>query len=96
MRRQLWVWGFMVVGMSGLVRGADAQQTGPVGTIEGIIRDAGTSTPVPDVGVLVVGTNRASRTGPNGRYRIANVPVGTQQVRVIRLGYASQAKPASG
>ena len=94
MRRQLWVWGVAVAGMLGILRGAEAQQ-GQVGVVSGTVRDVGTNTPVGDVGVLVVGTNRAARTGPDGRYRIAGVPVGAQQIRAVRLGYGASTKPAT-
>ncbi|HZS61140.1 MAG TPA: TonB-dependent receptor, partial [Gemmatimonadaceae bacterium] len=51
--------------------------------------DADTKTPISDVGVVVVGTNRAARTNAAGQYRITNVPAGAQQVHVARLGYGA-------
>lgn len=70
-------------------------QPGPVGTVTGTVTDADTKHPVSDVGILVVGTNRAARTNAAGQYRSTNVPVGTQQIRAARLGYAALTQPAT-
>ncbi|HZS58815.1 MAG TPA: carboxypeptidase regulatory-like domain-containing protein, partial [Gemmatimonadaceae bacterium] len=61
-----------------------AAQQAPVGTVSGTVTDADTKTPISDVGVVVVGTNRAARTNAAGQYRITNVPAGAQQVHVAR------------
>jgi TonB-linked SusC/RagA family outer membrane protein len=78
----------------GFVNGAQAQQ-GQVGIVTGTVRDAGANTPIGDVGVVVVGSNRGARTGPDGHFRITGVPVGAQQIRVARLGYLAQTKPVT-
>ncbi|HEY0778454.1 MAG TPA: carboxypeptidase regulatory-like domain-containing protein, partial [Gemmatirosa sp.] len=66
---------------------ASAQQT--AGSITGTVTDRATQRPIPDVQVSVVGTQRGAITDPQGRYRIAGVPAGAQQVRVRRVGYGS-------
>ena len=92
MRRQWWVCGIIVAALCA-TRTVRAQ--GSVGTIVGTVTEEGSKTPVSDVSVIVVGTNRAARTSSNGSYRIVNVPVGSQQVRTVRLGFAAQVKAAS-
>jgi TonB-linked SusC/RagA family outer membrane protein len=94
MRRMWWECGLIVVGLCA-IRPAAAQQTGPVGTVTGTVTDADARTPVSDVTVIVVGLNRAGRTGPEGHFRINNVPVGAQQLRVTRLGYAAVVQPVT-
>jgi TonB-dependent starch-binding outer membrane protein SusC len=93
MRRMWWVYG-LIVGSLCATRPATAQQ-GPVGIITGTVTDADAKTPVSDVTVLVVGMSRAGRTNGDGHYRIANVPAGTQQLRVTRLGYAAVTQPVT-
>jgi TonB-dependent SusC/RagA subfamily outer membrane receptor len=68
---------------------AFAQQTG---TITGRVTESGTGQPVADANVVVVGTTRGARTDAEGRYRIADVPAGTAQVRALRIGYSSTAQ----
>lgn len=65
-----------------------AAQQSPTGTVSGTVTDADSKTPVSDVGILIVGTNRAARTNAAGQYRIVNIPIGAQQVRAVRLGYS--------
>ncbi|HEY9229457.1 MAG TPA: TonB-dependent receptor plug domain-containing protein, partial [Gemmatimonadaceae bacterium] len=47
---------------------------------------------IPDARVYVVGTNIAAATGSDGRYQLRNVPVGTQQIRALRIGFQEQKK----
>ncbi|HWZ59192.1 MAG TPA: carboxypeptidase regulatory-like domain-containing protein, partial [Gemmatimonadaceae bacterium] len=62
------------------------------GTIAGTVVDADNKEVLPDVQVTAVSTGRIVRTGPDGRFRMLNVPVGPQSIRVNRLGYSSQAR----
>ena len=55
-------------------------------------RQDGLGQPVADANVVVVGTTRGVRTDAEGRYRITDVPVGTAQVRALRIGYSSTAQ----
>ena len=66
--------------------GAAAQQA----TIAGRIFAEGTNAPLPESRVLIVGSTLATTTGADGRYIIRNVPPGTVEVRVLRVGYQEQ------
>jgi TonB-linked SusC/RagA family outer membrane protein len=62
---------------------AAAQQ----GSITGTVTDRATGDPLEAARVLLVGPNRVEATGRDGRYTFRGVPAGSQQVRVLRLGY---------
>ena len=64
---------------------AMAQQTG---RISGTVTDATTRQPIPDAQISVVGTTVGGATNLNGAYQIENVPVGSQRLRVRRIGFA--------
>lgn len=66
-----------------------AGQAAQTASITGRVTDARSSDPVPNATIQVEGTRLAGIAGPDGRYRIANVPAGTHSVVVLRLGYAS-------
>jgi TonB-linked SusC/RagA family outer membrane protein len=57
------------------------------GTIVGRVIDAGSGRPVPTAQVAVVGTQSGALVDAEGRFRIERVPVGTREVRAIRIGY---------
>ena len=57
------------------------------GTIEGTVRDAAKASPVNQAQVLVVGTTLEATTNENGYYQIADVPIGTYDLRVLALGF---------
>lgn len=61
------------------------------GSVTGQVIDRGTRQPVPDVQVLVAGTQRAAVTNQQGRFTITGVPAGTREIRVRRVGYAAAA-----
>jgi TonB-linked SusC/RagA family outer membrane protein len=61
-----------------------------VTSLGGRVTAAGTSEPVPDARVVVLGTNLFGITGADGRYAIRNVPSGTAEVRALRVGYKEQ------
>ena len=64
-----------------------AQQTG---TIEGTVTDARTGALVGSAQVSIVGTQRGTLAGTDGRYRIANVTAGEVQIRATFIGYRTQ------
>lgn len=70
---------------------AGAQQSAIVGTIT----DRGTGTPVSDANVTLVGTQRGTRTGQDGKFRLPSVAAGTYSVRVSRLGYGAATRPVT-
>ncbi|HEY0997888.1 MAG TPA: SusC/RagA family TonB-linked outer membrane protein [Gemmatimonadaceae bacterium] len=63
--------------------------------ITGTVTQSGTSQPLPDATVSVVGSATTVRTGPNGQYRLA-VPPGNVTLLVRAIGYkrATRAVPA--
>src|SRR5512133_1650181 len=65
------------------------------GTITGRITERQTQQPLGNVQVRVVGTSRGSVTTDSGTYRIVNVPAGTAQLAVQRLGYGPQTRSVS-
>jgi outer membrane receptor protein involved in Fe transport len=60
-----------------------AQQNG---RITGRVTDATSSAPLSEVQVYIAGGSLGSLTGQNGRYVILNVPAGTHELRVERIG----------
>jgi TonB-linked SusC/RagA family outer membrane protein len=72
-----------------------AAQQPQSGTVVGRVTDRTTGQPVAEANVVIVGSTRGGRTSEEGRYRITGVPVGSQQVRVTRLGFAAETRPAT-
>ncbi len=64
-----------------------AQQTG---TVTGQVVDAASGQPLSEAQMVVVGTNIGVLTNDQGRYLINRVPVGTQEIRAVLLGFAQQ------
>ncbi|MHB1071407.1 MAG: SusC/RagA family TonB-linked outer membrane protein [Gemmatimonadaceae bacterium] len=62
------------------------------GSISGRVTDEASGQPLSNVAVVVAGTTLGARTNAEGRYSIANVPTGTQLLRVNRLGYAARTR----
>jgi hypothetical protein len=58
----------------------------PTGTVDGIVSDTGL-VPLQGAFVSILGTRIRIGTGPNGRFRITNVPAGQYLVVVKRVGY---------
>jgi TonB-dependent starch-binding outer membrane protein SusC len=57
------------------------------GTITGRVTDRSTGAPIPNAQVIVVGTQRGTRTDDAGQYRLVEVPQGSARVRALRLSY---------
>jgi TonB-dependent SusC/RagA subfamily outer membrane receptor len=90
MSRFVTVLSFAAVIAAALPRSATAQSTGRVsGTV---VADAG-QRPIPGAQVSIRGTTAGTVTGDDGRFTIANAPVGRQVVEVRRIGYAMAARP---
>ncbi|MEP6619347.1 MAG: carboxypeptidase-like regulatory domain-containing protein, partial [bacterium] len=60
------------------------------GTLSGTITAQGAGTPLQEARVLVIGTSIFTITSPDGKYTLRKVPVGTAEVRIIRVGYTEQ------
>ena len=65
------------------------------GSIAVRVVDAGSTNPIDQAQVSIVGSNLGGLTNSDGRVTIRNVAAGTQQVRVLRVGYAEQKKPVT-
>ena len=66
------------------VASPDAQ--GTTGRVTGVVTsDAGS--PLPGAQITVVGTSLGATSGADGRYRLGNVPAGTREIRVQRIGH---------
>jgi TonB-linked SusC/RagA family outer membrane protein len=89
MRRVMqWLCGMLVVGAGPLA----AQQTG---IITGRVTEAVSGAPVPSAQVQILSTNLGALTDAQGRYTIRAVPARAVSVRVLRVGYQEQSKPAT-
>jgi TonB-linked SusC/RagA family outer membrane protein len=70
------------------------------GTIRGRVTDAASQRPVAEAQVTVSGTTLGASTTANGEYVIGNVPAGTRELIVRRLGYGRRNQtvtvPSSG
>ncbi len=73
----------------GLAPAALVAQT-TAGSITGRVIDRSNALPIPAAQIQVVGTQRGSATNENGTFRIAGLPAGAYQLRVIRIGYVAQ------
>ncbi|MDX1741212.1 MAG: carboxypeptidase-like regulatory domain-containing protein, partial [Rhodothermales bacterium] len=60
---------------------------GQTGSVRGIAIDAASNEPLLGVNVVVDGTTLGASSGPNGRFKIAAVPVGTHTLHVSMIGY---------
>ena len=60
------------------------------GTLTGTVTAQGAGTPLQETRVIMVGTSLFTTTGPDGRYTLRRVPVGTAEIRVLRVGYTEQ------
>ena len=69
-----------------LLAGSLAAQTG---VLSGVIYDQTNKTGLAGAQVRIKGTELVAVTGTDGRFVIANVPVGTQELEAVRTGYRS-------
>ena len=70
--------------------GVGAQQTG---TIQGVVIDASTSSPIAGAQVVIQGTRIGMITNQQGRFVLANVPPGQLTLRVELIGYTTVNRP---
>ena len=83
-----WKRALSALALGSLVTGAALPAAAQTGRITGVITDRTAGAPIPNVTVTVVGTQLGARSGPDGKYAIAEVPAGAQRVRAARIGYA--------
>jgi hypothetical protein len=62
------------------------------GVISGRITGQVGGQPLPEARVLVIGTALSAISGEDGRFTLRNVPNGSAQLQVLRVGYQSQKK----
>ena len=75
---------------------AAQQQPVPAGaSITGRVTVRGSTEPLPDSRVIVVGTSIFTVTNAEGRFVLRNVPPGNVEVRVLRVGYVEQKRPVT-
>ena len=58
-----------------------------LGTLQGRVVEVTTATPIGSASVVLRGTRRGTATGDDGRFLLGDVPAGTAQVIIGRLGY---------
>lgn len=75
--------------LAALVVGPTLEAQQATGVITGRVTMRGTTDPVGDARVIVVGTAIAVFTNSNGEYRITTAPIGRAQVTVYKIGYSS-------
>ncbi len=71
---------------------APAILTAQTGRVTGTVTDSASHQPISGANVTILGTRLGAASGPDGRYTIAGVNAGAQQVRVQRIGYAPQTR----
>ncbi|MCO4099262.1 MAG: TonB-dependent receptor [Gemmatimonas sp.] len=64
-----------------------ASQPARTGTIQGRVLDRETQQPVSEAQVQLVGSTAGALSDSEGRFTLAGAPVGTQAIRVLRIGY---------
>lgn len=77
---------------------ATARPASPVdstGTITGTVVDASGGAPLAGVKVSIAGLQIGDATGPQGQFRLPNVPAGTHEVSVAFVGYSATQKTVS-
>ena len=90
LRRRWLILACSIMTLGGLAAPSSASgQAGQGGTIVGRVTDARTGTGIERAAVQVQTTRLAGTTDRDGRFRIANVPAGAQNLVVLRLGFAS-------
>ena len=65
------------------------------GRVTGRVVDQASNAPISQAQIVVVGTTLGARTNEQGEYTIVDVPAGDQQLRVLRLGFASVTRPVT-
>lgn len=62
------------------------------GNVTGQVTDEASGAPLPAVQIQVAGTNLGGLTNQTGRYLLHRVPLGTQTIRAVRIGYAQMSQ----
>jgi TonB-linked SusC/RagA family outer membrane protein len=91
--RRAWTAGSrLALAMAALAAASPAALAAQQSAVTGRVTGVGTNEPLSDARVMVVNTSLTTTTNAEGRYTLRGVPVGTIQVRVIRVGYQEAKK----
>lgn len=90
-RSRAWFGALSLALLLGSTAAAQAQQA----SVTGRVTEAGSGSPISDAQIFIVGTNLGGLTNQDGRFVLRNVPVGAQQLRVIRIGYTETKRPVA-
>jgi TonB-linked SusC/RagA family outer membrane protein len=90
-RSRAWFGALSLALLLGSTAAAQAQQA----SVTGRVTEAGSGSPISDAQVFIVGTNLGGLTNQDGRFVLRNVPLGAQQLRVIRIGYTETKRPVT-
>jgi hypothetical protein len=71
----------------GCIHFSPAQQSVTVGSIHGRVVDAAGAASLPGANILLLNSSLGTAADAEGRYKLANVPVGTWSLRVTFMGY---------
>ncbi|MHB1192948.1 MAG: SusC/RagA family TonB-linked outer membrane protein [Longimicrobiales bacterium] len=82
-------WRLVLPGLALALALGAAPVSAQTGIIVGRVIDGQSGRPVPTAQVSVAGTQLGALVDAEGRFRIERVPVGTREVRAIRIGYNS-------
>lgn len=69
-----------------------SQKVSPIGTIKGVLLDAGTKAPLIGANVVILNTSLGAATDSDGSYVITDVPVGNYSLQFYYLGYETLTK----
>ena len=84
---------FLLVTLAGLVLTASSASAQPR-RVTGVITATGSGEPLAAASVQVVGTTTGTYTNEQGRFSL-QVPVGSQQLRIRRIGYLAKVVPVT-
>ncbi|MBN1628555.1 MAG: SusC/RagA family TonB-linked outer membrane protein [Thermoleophilia bacterium] len=80
-------WRLVLPGLALALALAAVPVSAQTGTIVGRVIDGQSGRPVPTAQVSIAGTQLGALVDAEGRFRIERVPLGTREVRAIRIGY---------
>jgi TonB-linked SusC/RagA family outer membrane protein len=84
-----WAFALTILGLSALATAPLAAQGA---TLTGRITDAASGQPIQEARIIVLGTSLFTTSTQEGKYTVRNVPAGTAEVRVLRVGFQEQKK----
>jgi outer membrane receptor protein involved in Fe transport len=77
--------GALVIALASTLRPELAGAQG--GRVEGRVTAAASGAPIASAEVSIAGTNLGTRTNPDGRFALLNVPAGPADLRILAIGY---------